>query len=97
MIIEHLKQKEDEIKHKGFCVDEFNENQPQMEQKVMLKQFLIEETELAKKGLEANAERGRARASACADAHLLSPASWPRGDHCEKQKTALKRVYCDET
>eukprot|EP00972_Heterocapsa_arctica_P111634 16427207-Heterocapsa_arctica.AAC.1 len=71
MIVEHLKQKEDEIKHKDFCVDEFNTNQLQTEQKAlkketatlydydMLKQFLRDEIELALKGLS-EAKKGLA-------------------------------------
>eukprot|EP00972_Heterocapsa_arctica_P013508 1990377-Heterocapsa_arctica.AAC.1 len=71
MIVEHLKQKEDEIKDKDFCVDEFNTTQLQTEQKAlkkeiaalcdydMLKQFLRDEIEFALKGLS-EAKKGLA-------------------------------------
>merc|ERR1719493_359970 len=41
MIAQLLKEKEDEIKHKDFCVDEFNANQLQTETKEREKQDLI--------------------------------------------------------
>merc|ERR1712203_72054 len=41
MIAQLLKEKEDEIKHKDFCVDEFNTNQLQTEKKEREKQDLI--------------------------------------------------------
>merc|ERR1712187_796765 len=41
MIAQLLKEKEDEIKHKDFCVDEFNTNQLQTEKKERDKQDLI--------------------------------------------------------
>merc|ERR1711979_136588 len=40
-----LKEKEDEIKHKDFCVDEFNTNQLQTEKKEREKQDLIAKIE----------------------------------------------------
>merc|ERR1712085_237345 len=40
MIAQLLKEKEDEIKHKDFCVDEFNTNQLQTEKKERAKQDL---------------------------------------------------------
>merc|ERR1712228_936707 len=45
MIAELLKEKEDEIKHKDFCVDEFNTNQLQTEKKEREKQDLIAKIE----------------------------------------------------
>merc|ERR1719511_112416 len=41
MIAQLLKEKEDEIRHKDFCVDEFNSNQLQTEKKDREKQDLI--------------------------------------------------------
>jgi len=49
MVAQLLKEKEDEIKHKDFCVDEFNSNQLQTEKRDREKQDLtakIEDTEL---------------------------------------------------
>merc|ERR1712066_176592 len=43
MIAQLLKEKEDEIKHKDFCVDEFNTNQLQTEKKTREKKDLIAE------------------------------------------------------
>merc|ERR1711972_791673 len=54
MIAQLLKEKEDEIKHKDFCVDEFNTNQLQTEKKEREKQDLIakiEDLELTIKAL----------------------------------------------
>merc|ERR1712060_410763 len=45
MVAELLKEKEDEIKHKDFCVDEFNTNQLQTEKKTREKKDLIAEIE----------------------------------------------------
>merc|ERR1719515_286305 len=45
MIAALLKEKEDEIKHKDFCVDEFNTNQLQTERKDREKQDLIAKIE----------------------------------------------------
>merc|ERR1712187_1034864 len=45
MIAQLLKEKEDEIKHKDFCVDEFNTNQLQTEKKEREKQDLIAKIE----------------------------------------------------
>merc|ERR1719416_374389 len=45
MIAQLLKEKEDEIKHKDFCVDEFNTNQLQTEKKDREKQDLIAQIE----------------------------------------------------
>merc|ERR1719413_249098 len=45
MIAQLLKEKEDEIKHKDFCVDEFNTNQLQTENKQREKQDLIAKIE----------------------------------------------------
>merc|ERR1719263_297760 len=41
MIAQLLKEKADEIKHKDFCVEEFNQNQLQTEKKEREKQDLI--------------------------------------------------------
>merc|ERR1719384_2937431 len=45
MIAQLLKEKEDEIKHKDFCVDEFNTNQLQTEKKDREKQDLLAKIE----------------------------------------------------
>merc|ERR1712153_226934 len=45
MIAQLLKEKEDEIKHKDFCVDEFNTNQLQTERKDREKEDLIAKIE----------------------------------------------------
>merc|ERR1712063_103748 len=54
MVAQLLKEKEDEIKHKDFCVDEFNTNQLQTEKKDREKEdllALIEDLELTIKTL----------------------------------------------
>merc|ERR1740117_967038 len=45
MVLQLLKEKEDEIKHKDFCVDEFNTNQLQTERKDREKEDLIAKIE----------------------------------------------------
>merc|ERR1719276_775204 len=45
MVTQLLKEKEDEIKHKDFCVDEFNTNQLQTEKKEREKKDLIAKIE----------------------------------------------------
>merc|ERR1719331_2006921 len=45
MVAQLLKEKEDEIKHKDFCVDEFNKNQLQTEKKEREKKDLIAKIE----------------------------------------------------
>merc|ERR1719171_1150683 len=45
MVAQLLKEKEDEIKHKDFCVDEFNKNQLQTERKEREKSDLIAKIE----------------------------------------------------
>merc|ERR1740117_2394577 len=54
MVLQLLKEKEDEIKHKDFCVDEFNSNELQTEKKERTKQDLsakIEDLEMTIKTL----------------------------------------------
>merc|ERR1711865_940865 len=54
MVAQLLKEKEDEIKHKDFCVDEFNTNELQTEKKTRAKRDLtakIEDLESTIKGL----------------------------------------------
>jgi len=63
MIAQLLKEKEDEIKHKDFCVDEFNTNQLQTEKKEREKQDLIakiEDLELTIKTLHEEIENLKA-------------------------------------
>merc|ERR1711990_1043827 len=45
MVAQLLKEKEDEIKHKDFCVEEFNTNELQTEKKEREKQDLIAKIE----------------------------------------------------
>merc|ERR1712194_516764 len=64
MIARLLKEKEDEIKHKDFCVDEFNINQLQTEKKEREKQDLlakIEDLELTIKTLTEEIENLKAQ------------------------------------
>merc|ERR1712194_637738 len=64
MIAQLLKEKEDEIKHKDFCVDEFSTNQLQTEKKEREKQDLIakiEDLELTIKTLHEEIENLKAQ------------------------------------
>merc|ERR1711920_472866 len=56
MIAALLKEKEDEIKHKDFCVDEFNSNQLQTEKKEREKQDLLAKIEDLEMTIKALAE-----------------------------------------
>merc|ERR1719410_1638512 len=56
MVASLLKEKEDEIKHKDFCTDEFNKNQMQTEKKEREKQDLIAEIEGLEMTIKALAE-----------------------------------------
>merc|ERR1711907_31190 len=59
MVSQLLKEKEDEIKHKDFCVDEFNTNELQTEKKEREKEDLIakiEDLELTIKTLSSEIE-----------------------------------------
>jgi chromosome segregation ATPase len=59
MVTQLLKEKEDEIKHKDFCTDEFNTNQLQTEKKERKKEDLlakVEDLELTIKTLSDNIE-----------------------------------------
>merc|ERR1719498_150784 len=54
MVVQLLKEREDEIKHKDFCTDEFNSNELQTEKKTRAKQDLtakVEDLELTIKQL----------------------------------------------
>lgn len=60
MVSALLKEKEDEIKHKDFCVEEFNTNQLQTEEKEREKSDLIakiEDLEMTIKTLSADIDR----------------------------------------
>jgi outer membrane murein-binding lipoprotein Lpp len=60
MVSQLLKEKEDEIKHKDFCVEEFNTNQLQTEEKEREKSDLlakIEDLEMTIKTLSADIDR----------------------------------------
>merc|ERR1719337_182809 len=52
MIVQLLKEKEDEIKHKDFCVNDFNTNQLQTEQKDREKSDLTAKIEDLKMTIE---------------------------------------------
>merc|ERR1719161_1322125 len=57
MVTQLLKEKEDEIKHKDFCTDEFNSNEMQTEKKTRAKEDLtakVEDLELTIKTLSDN-------------------------------------------
>merc|ERR1719444_522449 len=66
MVAQLLKEKEDEIKHKDFCVDEFNTNQLQTEKKEREKKDLIakiEDLELTIKTLTEEIDKLKAEIS----------------------------------
>merc|ERR1719360_272240 len=66
MVAQLLKEKEDEIKHKDFCTDEFNTNQLQTEKKEREKKDLIakiEDLELTIKTLTEEIDKLKAEIS----------------------------------
>jgi septal ring factor EnvC (AmiA/AmiB activator) len=93
MVSQLLKEKEDEIKHKDFCVEEFNTNQLQTEEKEREKSDLIakiEDLEMTLKTLTADIERLKSEISE-------SQVQMKRaGEDREKQNKEFQQTVADQ-
>merc|ERR1719316_245836 len=93
MVSQLLKEKEDEIKHKDFCVEEFNTNQLQTEEKEREKSDLIakiEDLEMTIKTLTADIERLKSEISE-------SQVQMKRaGEDREKQNKEFQQTVADQ-
>jgi len=93
MIAQILKEKDDEIKHKDFCVDEFNTNQLQTEKKDREKQDLsaqIEDLELSIKELTESIETLKAE---IAEMHVQLKRA---GEDREKENKEFQMTVADQ-
>jgi len=93
MVAQLLKEKEDEIKHKDFCVDEFNTNQLQTEKKDREKMdliALIEDLDLTIKTLTSDIETLKAE---IAEAQLQMKRA---GEDREKENKEFQQTVADQ-
>jgi len=93
MVAQLLKEKEDEIKHKDFCVDEFNTNQLQTEKKDREKQdliALIEDLDLTIKTLTSEIETLK---SEIAEAQVQMKRA---GEDREKENKEFQQTVADQ-
>ena len=93
MVTQLLAEKQDEIKHKDFCVEEFNKNQVETERKEREKEdliALIEDLELTIKTLSGEIETLK---SEIADLHLNMKRA---GEDREKENKEFQQVVADQ-
>merc|ERR1719182_1372666 len=93
MVSQLLKEKEDEIKHKDFCVEEFNTNQLQTEKKDREKQdliALIEDLDLSIKTLTAEIDQLKAEIS---EAQVAMKRA---GEDREKENKDFQQTVADQ-
>merc|ERR1719420_133426 len=93
MVSQLLKEKEDEIKHKDFCVEEFNTNQLQTEEKEREKSDLIakiEDLEMTIKTLTADIDRLK---SEIKEAQVQMKRA---GEDREKQNKEFQQTVADQ-
>merc|ERR1711957_49117 len=93
MIAQLLKEKEDEIKHKDFCVDEFNTNQLQTEKKERQKQDLIAKIEDLEMTIKALAEAIATLKSEIAEMQVQLKRA---GEDREKQNKEFQMTVSDQ-
>merc|ERR1712232_1451615 len=93
MIAQLLKEKEDEIKHKDFCVDEFNTNQLQTEKKEREKQDLIAKIEDLELTIEALAEAIKTLKAEIAEMQVQLKRA---GEDREKQNKEFQMTVADQ-
>merc|ERR1711957_467918 len=93
MVSQLLKEKEDEIKHKDFCVDEFNTNQLQTEKKEREKQDLIAEIEDLEMTIKALAEAIATLKSEIAEMQVQLKRA---GEDREKQNKEFQMTVSDQ-
>merc|ERR1740120_534150 len=93
MIAQLLKEKEDEIKHKDFCVDEFNTNQLQTEKKDREKQDLIAKIANLEATVEALAEAIKTLKAEIAEMQVQLKRA---GEDREKQNKEFQMTVADQ-
>jgi len=93
MIAQLLKEKEDEIKHKDFCVDEFNTNQLQTEKKEREKQDLIAKIEDLEATIKALSEAIATLKSEIAEMQVQLKRA---GEDREKQNKEFQTTVADQ-
>jgi len=93
MIAQLLKEKEDEIKHKDFCVDEFNTNQLQTEKKDREKQDLIAKIEDLEMTIKALAEAIATLKSEIAEMQVQMKRA---GEDREKENKEFQTTVADQ-
>merc|ERR1712194_864134 len=93
MIAQLLKEKEDEIKHKDFCVDEFNSNQLQTEKKNREKQDVIAKIADLEATIEALAEAIKTLKAEIAEMQVQLKRA---GEDREKQNKEFQMVVADQ-
>jgi len=93
MIAQLLKEKEDEIKHKDFCVDEFNTNQLQTEKKDREKQGLIAKIANLESTIEALADAIKTLKAEIAEMQVQLKRA---GEDREKQNKEFQMTVADQ-
>merc|ERR1711870_192502 len=93
MVAQLLKEKEDEIKHKDFCVDEFNSNQLQTEKKDREKRDLIAEIEDLESTIKALAEAIETLKSEIAEMQVQLKRA---GEDREKENKEFQMTVADQ-
>merc|ERR1712194_692124 len=93
MISQLLKEKEDEIKHKDFCVDEFNSNQLQTEKKNREKQDVIAKIENLEMTIEELAKAIKTLKAEIAEMQVQLKRA---GEDREKQNKEFQMVVSDQ-
>merc|ERR1711972_717107 len=93
MIAQLLKEKEDEIKHKDFCVDEFNSNQLQTEKKEREKQDLIAKIEDLEQTIKTLTSEIEALKAEIAEMQVQLKRA---GENREKENQDFKRTVADQ-
>merc|ERR1712190_635349 len=93
MIAQLLKEKADEIKHKDFCVDEFNSNQLQTEKKDREKQDLIAKIANLESTIEQLAEAIKTLKAEIAEMQVQLKRA---GEDREKQNKEFQMTVADQ-
>merc|ERR1712087_62914 len=93
MIAQLLKEKEDEIKHKDFCVDEFNSNQLQTEKKEREKQDLLAKIEDLEMTIKTLTEEIEALKSEIAEMQVQLKRA---GENREKENKEFQMTVADQ-
>merc|ERR1712056_87679 len=93
MVAQLLKEKEDEIKHKDFCVDEFNTNQLQTEKKEREKADLIAKIEDLEMTIKALTEAITKLKSEIAEMQLQMKRA---GEDREKENKEFQTTVADQ-